>query len=327
MPEGLGRVIGRIKEGERFLVIGHIKPDGDDISSVASLTMILRKAGKIAEGCIADRIPWFFRRLAGAGSIKGVDELRGYRFDTSITVDASDLFRIGEAVELLGGDIPDITLDHHKTNKGFGKIDFCDPSYAAAAMIVYEIGKQLVDYDPELAEATLLGIATDTGFFKYANTDERVFAYAAELVRNGADIQRIASAVLEHRTVNEIKLLIDMFATLKLSLGGRLATAYVSAEMIERNGCTEDDTSGMVGEIRAIDGVEVAILFIEWPRRNVHVSFRSKEYVDVSEIAIAFRGGGHSRAAGCSLAGVELEDVMKKVIPFAEKAIEEASPG
>ncbi len=323
----LGAVLDRIREGRRFLVIGHIKPDGDDVSSVASLVSILRKAGKEAEGCIADGIPWFFQRIAGVGLIKGVGELRGYGFDTSITVDASDLSRIGRAIELLDGGIPDITLDHHKTNRGFGKIDFCDPSYAAAALIVYEIGKALIDYDQELAETTLLGIATDTGFFKYANTDERVFSSAAELVRAGASVQRIASAVLEHRTVNEINLLVDMFETLEISAGGRLATAYISAEMLERNGCTEDDTSGMVGEIRAIDGVEVAILFVECPKRNVHVSLRSKERVDVSEIAIDFGGGGHARAAGCGFTGSDLGSVRKKVIAAAERAIESAFPG
>jgi len=98
-----GRVVGRIREGRRFLVIGHIKPDGDDISSVASLVSILRKAGKTAEGCIADQIPWFYQRISGIGLIKGVGELRGYEFDTSITVDASDLSRIGDAIELLEG--------------------------------------------------------------------------------------------------------------------------------------------------------------------------------------------------------------------------------
>lgn len=327
MSEGLNRVIGRIREGRRFLVVGHIKPDGDDISSVASLVAILRKAGKTAEGCIADQIPWFFGKLPGTRLIKEPSELHGYRFDTSITVDASDITRIGGAVELLAGGIPDITIDHHKTNEGFGRIDFCDPSYAAAAMIIYEIGRELVDYDPQLAETTLLGIATDTGFFRYSNADARVFAYAAELVRAGADIRRIAEAVLEHRTVNEINLTIDMFKTLKLSAGGRLAAAYVSAEMIERNGCTEDDTSGMVGELRAIDGVEVAILFIEWPRGNVHVSLRSKERVDVSEIALRFGGGGHARAAGCSCPAPDLARLMERVISEAERSIDAAFPG
>jgi len=324
MFETLDRVAERLRVGRRFLVIGHIRPDGDDISSVASLVAILRKAGKTAEGCIADRIPDFFLRLSGDGLTRGVEELRSYSHDTSITVDASDLSRIGDAVGLLKGGIPDVTLDHHKTNAGFGMTNFCDPSYAATAMIVYEIGERLVEFDPVLSEMLLLGIATDTGFFRYSSADERVFSYAASLIRHGASITRIAEAVLEHRTLNEIHLHADMFKTLKISADGRLATAHVTAEMIERNGCTEDDTPGLVGQLRSIGGVEVAIMFIEWPRGMAHISLRSKNRVDVSEIALRLGGGGHARAAGCSLSDAKLDELMNDVIADAEGAIASA---
>lgn len=326
MFEGIDRVIERLREGQRFLVIGHVSPDGDDISSVASLVMILRTVGKTAEGCIADRIPEFFHRLPGEGVIKGVEELRSYAHDTSITVDSSDLSRIGDAAELLEGGMPDVTLDHHKTNAGFGRTNFCDPSYAATAMVVYEIGERLVEFDKPLAEMLLLGLATDTGFFRYSSVDERVFTYAASLIRHGADISRIAEAVLEHRTLNEIHLHTDMFKTLRISNDGLLATAHVTAEMIERNGCTEDDTPGLVGQLRAIGGVDVAIMFIEGPRGTVHVSLRSKNRVDVSEIALKFGGGGHARAAGCSLTDAKLDEVMSDLIADAEEAIASAFP-
>ncbi len=321
---GLDQVIERLRTGQRFLVIGHIRPDGDDVSSVAALVVILRKMGKTAEGCIADPLPNFFERLSGNGAIKGVDELRDYAYDTSITVDSSDLARIGDAVDLLKDDMPDITLDHHKSNVGFGKINFCDSAYAATAMIVYEIGKQLVELDSALAETLLLGIATDTGFFRYASADERVFAYAAELVRTGANIGRITQAILEHRTLNEIHLHTAMFKTLKILANGRLAAAYVTAEMMKETGCTDDDTAGLVGQLRAIGGVEVAIMFIESSQGTVHISFRSKNIIDVSEIALKFGGGGHARAAGCSILDAKLDELMSNVIVEAAAAIADA---
>jgi bifunctional oligoribonuclease and PAP phosphatase NrnA len=317
----LSAVVERLQSGQRFLVIGHIRPDGDDVSSVASLVMILRQMGKTAEGCIADSLPNFFERLSDDGAIKGVSELRDYAYDTSITVDSSDLARIGDAVELLKNGMPDITLDHHKSNLGFGKINFCDSSYAATAMIVYEIGKQLVEFDSVLAETLLLGIATDTGFFRYASADERVFAYAAELVRIGANIGRITQAILEHRTLNEIHLHTAMFKTLKILANGRLAAAYVTAEMMKETGCTDDDTAGFVGQLRAIGGVEVAIMFIESSQGTVHISLRSKNVVDVSLIALKFGGGGHARAAGCSFSDAKLDELMNDVIAEAEAAI------
>ncbi len=325
MFDTLDQVLERIDEGRRFLVIGHIRPDGDDVSSVVSLVMILRKAGKAAEGCIAEDASPFLERLDRAQIIKTPAALREYAYDTAITVDASELARIGEAAELLEGRAPDITLDHHKSNLGFGKINFCDSTYAATAMIIYEIGERLVEFDPALAEMILLGIATDTGFFRYASVDERVFSYAARLVREGASIGRVTEAVLEHRTLNEIQLLTEMLDTLELSADGRLATAYVTAEMMKRTGCTGDDTSGLIGEIRSIAGVEVAIVFIESSEGTVHVSLRSKNTVDVSDIALQFGGGGHARAAGCSCTNVRLEELMRDMKAVAEQAIASAS--
>lgn len=310
----LKEVIERIKMGKKFLVIGHVKPDGDDISSVATLTLALRKFGKEAKGCIADHIPWFYADIEGVSEINGLEELKSYDYDTCVVVDASEISRIGDGASLLKKR-PDITLDHHKTNEGFGEIDFCDPSYAATAVIVYEIINKLsIEYDPTLAEINLLGIATDTGFFKYSNTDAKVFQYTANLVEKGAKIQKIASAVLEHKTLKEMRLFSEMLKTLVVEEDGRIAWAYVSYDMLERNDCTDEETGGFVGELRSIYGVEVAVLFIEWPKNQVNISFRSKNYVDVSEIAKYFGGGGHVRASGCSVKDVELMEMISKVI-------------
>ncbi|NOX45013.1 MAG: bifunctional oligoribonuclease/PAP phosphatase NrnA [Caldiserica bacterium] len=324
MKATLDQVVARLKRAKRALVVGHIRPDGDAIGSVAALTLILRKLGAEAEGCIPDRIPWFYREIQGTEILRGVEELRGRTFDTVAVLDSSDISRIGDAIDLFPDREPDVVLDHHVTNSGFGVLNLCDPGYAATAMIVHEIGKRLVPYDRDLAELLLLGIATDTGFFKYATVDERAFTVAAELTRHGARIQPIASAVLEHRTPKTIRLLVEMFRTLRLEVGGRLAYAYVSADMFRRTGCDEEETEGFVGEIRALHGVEVAILFTEWPEGEVHVSLRSKNYVDVSRVARALGGGGHPRAAGCTLHVPRLQDAVTTVVEAARAALVEA---
>ncbi|MGC8708384.1 MAG: DHH family phosphoesterase [Athalassotoga sp.] len=322
----LDDIVERLKKGKKFLIIGHIKPDGDDISSVASLTLILRKMGKTAEGCIADHIPWFYQDLEGVSEIKGLEELKGYDYDTSVTVDASEISRIGDGASLLKDGKPDVTLDHHRTNVGFGELDFYDSNYAATAVIVYEIAQKLgIEYDSKLAGINLLGIATDTGFFKYSNTDAKVFRYAANLVEKGANIQKISSAVLEHQTLKELKLFSEMLNTLTVDMDGKLAWAYVSYGMLDRNNCTDDETGGFVGEVRSIYGVEVAILFIEWPKNQVNISFRSKDYIDVSELAVYFGGGGHIRASGCSIKEVDLKETIDKVIKKAREFIIENS--
>ena len=118
-----------------------------------------------------------------------------------------------------------------------------------------------------------------------------------------------------------------MFKTLNISAGGRLAAAYVTAGMIERTGCTKDDTPRLIGQLRSIGGVEAAIMFIEWPRGMVHISLRSRDRIDVSEIALKVGGGGHARAAGCSLPDVKLDELMSDVITETEVAIASAFAG
>ncbi len=313
----LEQIIDRLKQGRAILVIGHAQPDGDAISSVAGLVTVLRRYGLSASGCIADDIPWYYKSLPGADLIASPRELRAHSFDTTVVVDSSDIDRIGEADVLFEGDVPDVTLDHHRTNRGFGRLNYCDPDSAATAMIVLDIARALVPVDRELAQILLLGIATDTGFFKYPSVGAHVLEAAAQLVQHGASIQRIASAVLENRSLNTLRLLARMFDTITLREEGKVAFGWVSKEALQETGCTDQDTEGFVGEIRALHGVEVAILFVESSEGEVHVSLRSKSFVDVSEVAAALGGGGHARAAGCSFKKASLDAVVDKVVTAA----------
>ncbi len=306
-------------------MIGHVMPDGDAVSSVAALTMLLNRIDVDAAGCIADEVPWYFRSFPGVDRIARPKDLHGKAFDTTITVDASDLARIGDAATLLREGAPDIMVDHHATNLGFGRLNYCDPQSAATAMIVQRIAEQLVTIDRELAQSLLLGIVTDTGFFKHANTNQQVLLSAAQLVGRGARIQPIAAAALEHRTLASTKLLAAMLNTIQVTEGGQLAYGQVNAPMLEETGCTEDDTVGFVGEIHALHGVEVAILFIEAPSGQVHVSLRSKSYTDVGRVATALGGGGHPRAAGCTLKPERLEQAVEQVLAAVAEALQ-ASP-
>lgn len=317
----LRKVIERLELAQRVLVIGHARPDGDAVGSVAGLVLILRRRGKKAIGCIADGVPWFYRYLVGKDLIRTPERLGEFQFDTVVAVDSSDLARLGDAQALLGGNPPDIVLDHHRTNVGFGRIKYCDPAAPATALIVYEIAKALVPMDEELAQMLLLGIATDTGFFKYGNSDHRVLEVAAELVKRGANLPRLAAAALENKTPSGLRLLARMLETVALAADGKVAYGWVSAAMLAETGCTEQEAEGFVGEVRALHGVEVALLFVESPPGEVHVSLRSKSYVDVSEIALALGGGGHPRAAGCLLRVPSIEDAIRKVVPLIIDAL------
>lgn len=315
MKADLGTIAERLKRAKKALVVGHVRPDGDAIGSAAGLALILRELGVEAEACIPDRIPRHYRAIPGTSFVKRVEELREREFDTVVVIDSSDISRVGKAVSLFPKPRPDVVIDHHITNSGFGELNFCDPSAAATCLIIHELGKHLLPkgYTREIAELLLLGIATDTGFFRYADVDERVFAAAAELSRYGARIRPIAEALLENRTLNTVRLLSEMFRTLVLEEEGEIAYAYLSEGAFRRCGCEEDEAEGFISEIMSLRSVEVGALLIEWPKGEIHVSLRSKGRVNVSEIALAFGGGGHPRAAGCTLKGIPVEEALELV--------------
>ncbi len=323
MKADLGTIAERLRRAERALVVGHVRPDGDAIGSAAGLALILRELGIDAEACIPDRIPRHYRSIPGTSLVKGVNELRGREFDTVVVVDSSDISRVGEAAELFPNRPPDVVIDHHITNSGFGELNFCDPNAAATCMVIHELGKILLPhgYSSEIAELLLLGIATDTGFFRHADVDERVFAAAAELSRYGARIRPIAEAILENRTLNTVRLLSEMFRTLVLEEEGRIAYAYLAEEHFRKHGCEGDEAEGFISEIMSLRSVEVGALLVEWPKGEIHVSLRSKGRVDVSEIALALGGGGHPRAAGCSFKGISLQEALELVARELRKGL------
>ncbi|AJC74555.1 phosphoesterase [Pseudothermotoga hypogea DSM 11164 = NBRC 106472] len=312
-------VISQLISEDNILVLGHVMPDGDDISSVASLAEGLRRLGKKVRAAIDDQIPWYYKLFFAVDSIESFEQLQDFHPDLIVVVDCSSPDRVGRFQHLLKNS-KTIVIDHHETNSMFGDLNFVDVTSASTAQIVYNMNKAMgVVYDPELATTNYLGIATDTGFFKYSNTDANVLKIAAELVELGAKPYFVASVILENKTPQQFKLLAKMIEHMKIE--GELVYSWLSYEDYLSLGCNEDDSSGFVSELRSMKDIEVAILFTEFPKGEVHVSFRSKQWLNVSKIASALGGGGHARAAGCSYKNVELEKVIDEVLSLTREAM------
>ncbi|MBO8140018.1 MAG: bifunctional oligoribonuclease/PAP phosphatase NrnA [Thermosipho sp. (in: Bacteria)] len=314
-------IVGLINESKKILVVGHIMPDGDDISSVLSLGIGLQKLNKDVFMAIDWKIPSYFSELEEIKLIKSYEDIRDFNPDLLIVVDASSPDRIGRFSEKLG-ELKSIVIDHHATNLYFGNYNWVDPSFGAAAQMVLRINKALgINYDEKLAHINLMGIETDTGFFRYSNADERVFRDAAELISFGARPDKIAKMILENKRLEQFQLLSRMIEKLKLECDGLLAYSYLSHEDYATFNCTEEDSGGFVSEIRSIKNVEVAIFLSEFEKNEIHVSFRSKEWFDVSKVAVALGGGGHPRAAGTTLNG-DIEEIVKEVVKMTKTALE-----
>jgi bifunctional oligoribonuclease and PAP phosphatase NrnA len=312
-------LLALIRSTSSFLLTAHIFPDGDNIGSLVALRAGLLKLGKKVQIAIDDTVPSTYMFLEGSRYImKPKDIEAGY--EVIIVLDSSSIDRIGAVQGLVGPDMPMLNIDHHISNTGFGTIQHVDSQAAATAEIIYQLLLDLgVEFDREIATALYAGIATDCGFFKYANTSPRTMHIAADMIAFGALPNEISDAV-ETRSLTGLKLLARVLDRVEISDDSKIAWLYIDQELLGSVSAEQEDTEGFINYIRYIDGVEVAVLFREVPARGIKVSMRSRRNVDVSAIALRFGGGGHIRAAGCSFAGT-LEEAKDKVLAAIHGAL------
>jgi phosphoesterase RecJ-like protein len=315
---GLKKIVDIIKDIDNVYIVGHIMPDGDCISSVLCLAEGLKSMGKKVQGFIDWEIPENLRKLPFVNNIKKFKE-GIIKPENLIVVDCSSPDRIGRFQKFIRDDVNVIVLDHHATNVYFGNINYVDANASSVAEIVYEINKMLnIKYDEKLATLNLLGILTDTGFFKYSNTTPLILHIAAELMKMGADIQKISLVINENRKVGNLYLQREAINNLKFLSCGKLGYSYLTKKDFEKYKIAENDFDGFVSEIRSVDTVEVAMFAAQYEDKKAHVSLRSKRYFDVSKIALEYGGGGHPKASGFTLVYEKsleeaLESIAKKI--------------
>ena len=321
MLRSMNAVFSRLLQADRILVCGHIMPDGDCISSLLSLSIGLERIGKSVVPVVDWKIPTVFEGLPWVERIEGFSTSLP-EFDLLVVLDSSSPDRIGRFEKLLSK-ISSVLIDHHATNTYFADTCWVDPSFSSTAHMVFRLLKLMeVPYDRDLALINYLGIATDTGFFRYSNVDSSVFETAAELVRLGADPCLVATRILENRRIEEFFLERDAIDNLKMLADGKFAYSFLDTKDFEKYALEEDDFAGFVGQLRSISSVEVALFASEYQKGEAHVSLRSKSYFDVSEVAVAFGGGGHPKASGFTLRydGI-LKEALQDVVSFIDSRL------
>ncbi len=311
-------ILLEIKKRETFLITTHINPEGDAIGSSLALAIALSSIGKKVSLYTSDPVPKVLSFLPHSDMIrqvKVVDE----RFDAVIVVDCGDLERVGF---LRADNIPAeilINIDHHITNTGFGTLNLVTEAVAAAEL-VYQIIKRLgIPVTPEIAICIYTAVMTETGSFRYSNTNRDTFRMAEEMVGFGVNPWEVAEHIYNRNSMGRIRLLGQILANLDVSDNGKIAWVIVREQMYQDTGSTKEDVEDVINFPRSIEGVEVAVLFRE-SNHNWKISLRSNGRVDVSALALEFGGGGHSMAAGFFIKG-PLGDVMKKVITRVEKTL------
>jgi phosphoesterase RecJ-like protein len=316
---GISRAARQIREARRCLLGTHVNPEGDAIGSLLGLALGLESLGKQAIPLCHNPVPQILRFLPGSERVSGSPP-KG-EFDIAIALDCDGLARLGDLADLFSSAPILVDIDHHSGGNTFGDIRWVDPEASSVGEMVYVLLRKIgAPLSADIATCLYTAILTDTGRFCYSNTTMLALEASAELVRAGAEPARIAAQVYERKSASALKLLGTALARLQQHDGGRIVTSFLAEQDFARAGSKREDTEGIVDQLRACEGAVVSAVFIQNSPGSWRVSMRSRELVDVAQVALNFGGGGHARAAGYTAEG-SFEQVQDRLLGELRRAI------
>lgn len=311
-----------LKKHKRFVIAAHINPEGDSLGAQLAFAAALKKMGKRCEIVNQDPVPREYLFLPG---VKGIQKRpQAEHFDAGILLDCSHFSRIGDAARFFPKGIPLLNIDHHVSNDGFGDVRYIDAHASSTCEILCTIFKRLkIPFDKAIATCLLAGIIVDTGAFRHSNTKASTHAIAAELLKEGVDVDSIYRNVYANLRLSDLHCIARTLAGVKRDSTGRLAWIVLSSEALKKWNPEIDLTDTILNFVRSLDGVEVTVLFKERldKRMHVRVNLRSRGKVDVNRIASHFGGGGHKTASGITITGMTLQQAERAVIGHIKKIV------
>ncbi len=300
-------------ERDRFVILTHRKPDGDTLGSSAALCRGLRSLGKTAHLLENNEVTPLYAPL-----VEGLTKPQPEEGDLLIAVDVAADNMLPKAFEHLKNNI-DLRIDHHGSGREYTPCEYVDSESAACAEIIWELLLDMgVDPDEKMAEAVYVGVSTDTGCFRFANTTAHTFDVAGDCAATGADIFDWNRRLFGTNSLAKLRLQAWVVDHFKLLCDGKIALCALPSSVEEEIGVGEDDMNNISGFLRSIEGVCVAALLRNAGEENTKVSIRSIPGYNAASICEAFGGGGHAGAAGCSIrkplseAAEELEAYLTK---------------
>ena len=319
----VGQILDLIREGKTFLITSQLDPDGDSVGAQLALRrVILAELGPGSESRVAivNQVgcPRRYAFLPESDQIVTPAEVAGRTFDIGFVLDGG-ADRTGTCRPLFDACRKKIIIDHHKTTQASGyDIPFIEPAMSSTAEMVFTViddERTKCELDRSIASQIYLGIIYDTGSFSYALTTSRTHQIAARLLDQGIRHADIAERVMLESPLNAKILLGKTLNDMRLSSDGAIAWTSVSQKLAAETRTTDEDVRGIITQMIFIEGVRVALLFYERDGGKVKLSLRSREGFDVANFARQLDpgGGGHARAAGCTIAGT-LDSVRDHVI-------------
>lgn len=314
------RAIEKIKNAKSVVVLPHINEDPDALCSCFAFAGVLRKMGKEAVCCTSETIEKHLDFIGGEYEV--YDTEKSYNHDLVLCLDCGDLERLGERRKLFDDAQITVNIDHHRTNTKFADINYVDGGASATAEILYSLFKQMnVKMDSETARFLYIAICSDTGCFKYSNVSPNTMRTAADLLEFEFDHAEIARLLFDSYALNVIKLKSELMQNIHSYADGKISVVTVDDSIYDKYCVEPKEASNIVDIPRLVAGTEIAVCI---KRQNgvIRVSLRSNGGADVSSVSTKFGGGGHSKAAGCSVNARTLEEAEKLVVEECIKAMQ-----
>jgi phosphoesterase RecJ-like protein len=293
-------------------IAGHVRPDGDCVGScLATYNYIKTWHPDIAVSLYLEPIPNIFKFISHSDEIISDFSLDA-SYDLFIVQDCSDLSRIGGAAKYFNAAAHTVCIDHHVTNNDFADDNYIFPDASSTSELIYG----LLDEEritKEIAESIYTGIVHDTGVFQYSCTSKRTMEIAGSLMEKGIEYTRIIDDTFYTKTWNQNRIMGLALLKSKLHCNGAVISSVITEQEMKEYDVLPKHLDGIVSQLRVTKDVEVSIFLYQTGEEDFKVSMRSVNYVDVATICLEYGGGGHVRAAGCTMSG-ESDEIIEKLV-------------
>ncbi len=308
-------------DNDNIVIFPHIVADGDTIGSSVALCAALKSKGKKVKIVIEDEIPRNLSFLVTDDFVRDIDYI-----DTPtvcVSLDSSDIGRIGNRHEIFNKGSITVNIDHHPTNTAFAQYNYVDDESAATGEIIYDLIESMgITFNDTVAEGLYVAIASDTGNFMNSNTTKKSHLYTANLFDFDVDIYKINVELFQNFRKEKYYILADLWGSLDFYYNESVVIGYLTQKRLHEMGAKLEETDGAIDYLKSIYGVEIAVFIKELEDNVVKVSMRSKSYADVSKIAFKYGGGGHKKAAGFTL-NHDVNTAKKMIVNDIDQMINE----
>lgn len=306
----LDNILEEMNKANKIAIITHENPDGDAIGSSLAMKLALKQLGKEADVIIPE-FPKVFGFLPGVEEIKKESKIESY--DLAIALDCASIKLLNGFAKYFDNAKVKVAIDHHSSNTMFADYNYIDQDAPACAQLLLVVFSYFnIDVTKEIGTCILTGIITDTGGFRYDGVTAETFRFVSELCEKGIKVSKVYQQVFASKTRAKFELHKIAQERLEFLEDGKVTFTYITKEDEEKVGSENGDYDGIVENGRDIEGVEVSI-FLRETDKGIKGSLRSKNYVNVSEVCMMFGGGGHVRAAGCTVQGT-IEQAKSQIL-------------